>query len=139
MSAPVVRCPLAIEPGADAEHDGVGDVGEELRRRGSRSPTSRWAAHPRLEVLTARAGGTRSMRRLLVDEGLGLADPRQALLEVGVDDRDALPGEVVGPGRLAPEDDGRDGQRDDHAQGDERELGVQDEQGDTDADEGARC
>ena len=68
----------------------------------------------------------------------GLRDPhaRDALLEVGVDDGDALAREVVEPGGLAPED--HRGNRQGHHDGEraQAELEVDDDEGDPHADEG---
>ncbi len=72
-------------------------------------------------------------------ECLRLANSRQALLEVGVHDGDAVAGELVGPGRLAAEHDRGEGQRDDHAHGDQGKPRVEHEKGDTDTDEGAHA
>ena len=72
----------------------------------------------------------------LVREGLRLAHAGQALLEVGVDDRDALARQVVLLGRPPAEPHRGEGERHDHAQGDQPELDVDDEQRDADADEG---
>ena len=98
MRAPVVEMAARDEPGADAEHDRVADVAEELHEgevRGHeplrRGPGSR-GTH-------ARGGGT-GRCWLLVDEGLGLADARQAFLEIGVHDGDAVPCQFVGRAAL---------------------------------------
>ena len=116
-----------------AEHEGVGHVAEEGHEGEVRCDE---ALGPDLEVLLAEMAKA-TAGEVFVNEGLRLADTRQALLEVRVDDRDPLPGEVVGARRLAPEHNCRERERYDHAQGHEGKPPVQEEEGDPDTDEGA--
>ncbi len=127
------QVPVDDQPGPHAEDDRVRHGGEELHEREVRrhQPLGR---HPGVQVVAAQPVEV-PHRRTLVDERLRLPDAREALLEVGVDDRDPLAGDVVEPGRTAPEQPGCGGQRHHDGQGAQAELEVEDQQGDTDADE----
>ena len=120
--------PRGDQPGTDPEHDGVGHAREELDE-GEVDGHQALGGHPRLEVLAAEA--VEALDRLgLVHEGLRHPHAREALLEVGVDDGDPLPGQVVEPGRLAAEDHRGDGQRDDDRERAQSELEVDEHEGD---------
>ena len=126
--------PRGDQPGADPEHDGVGHPREELDE-GEVDGHQPLRRHPGLEVVAAQA--VEALDGLgLVHEGLGHPHAREALLEVGVDDGDPFPRQVVEPGRLAPEDHRGDGQGDDDRERAQPELEVDDHQGDPHADEG---
>ena len=92
------------EPGTDAEHDRVPDVSEELHEGEVRADHP-LGTDPGLEVGTPEAAEPGDAG-LFVDEGLRLADARKAFLEIGVHSRDAVPRQLVGSGRLAPEHHG---------------------------------
>ena len=120
------------EARAHSEHDGIGDPREELdegevhRHQPLRADTG-------LEVVVAQT--TEALDRLgLVYEGLGDSHAGDALLKVGVDDGDPLAGQIVKTSRLAAEDHGGDGQRDDDRERTEPELQVDDQECDPHSD-----
>ena len=124
---------MGDEVGAGSEHDGVGHGGEELDEREVDGDQA-LSRDPGVEVVLAE--GVEAGRGLgFVDEGLRDTHPGDSLLEGGVDDRDAFPGGVVQAGGASTERDSCDGERKHHGQGEQSELGVDQDEGDADADE----
>ena len=107
MRAPIDEaCPARISWRPDAEHDEDRDVADE-RREGEVDGRDLERAQPGVAV----AGGeAEEVPRVagLAPERLGDPDPRDVLLQVGVDRRDAVALAVIGAGRLDPEPHGAD-------------------------------
>src|SRR5471032_250897 len=85
----------------DSQDDRVGDRGHELHEWEVRGHEA-LGRHPRVEVRATEPVELRH-RGALVHEGLRLADAGEALLKVGVDDRDPLTRHAVQACRLLPE------------------------------------
>ncbi len=122
------------QPGTDPEHDGIGDAREKLYE-GEVERNQPLRRHPRFQVLTAQAAEAFDGLGL-VHKGLRNPHARDALLEVGVHDGDALAREVVEPGSLAPEDHGRNRQGNHDGERAQAELEVDDDESDPHTDKG---
>ena len=118
---------------ADAEHDHRRDPGQELDEREVGGDQS-LSGDSGVEVFGPEPVKARVGQRL-VDERLGLAHAREALLEVGVDDRDPVARLVVEHDRATAEGDGRERQRDHHAERAQPEREVDHQQRGPDSEE----